>query len=399
MSAITRSSDWFTRRTRIAGLVVVAVIAALVVSQFVVGGSSTTITAYFAQTKGLYEGDAVSVLGVKVGKIVSIEPQPESVKVVLRVDDGVTIPRAARAVIISPSLVAVRKLELAPVYDGGPALADGATIPISRTVVPVEWDDVKSELIDLSTALGPNTGDPKGALAGLLTTSAANLRGNGARLNQTVALLSAAMKTLDEGKGDLFTTVRNLELFVAALKSSDEAVGSFNTRLADVSGYLADDSGQLSAALGSSASAFRQVKGFLKNNRGELTTSLAELDKTAKILADNRQALADILQVAPTALSNFYNIYDGNNHDITGALSTANLDAPALTACSLIFGITNNVSDCVAALQPLAQYIKLPQSPIGVTPLERNGNGDESSSVPNAGDLLGQLTGLLGGGK
>ena len=34
-------------------------------------------------------------------------------------------------------------------------MGDGAVIPVDRTAVPVEWDEVKEQLMRLATELGP----------------------------------------------------------------------------------------------------------------------------------------------------------------------------------------------------------------------------------------------------
>ena len=36
-------------------------------------------------------------------------------------------------------------------------MPDGAVIPVDRTAVPVEWDEVKTQLMRLATDLGPNS--------------------------------------------------------------------------------------------------------------------------------------------------------------------------------------------------------------------------------------------------
>ncbi|MCA2246160.1 MCE family protein, partial [Mycobacterium sp. WUMAC-067] len=78
------------------------------------------------------------VAGVTIGSIKSISPEPEHTKIVMGVRGDVPIPADAQAIIISPSLVASRFIELTPTYDQGPILADHSTIPQARTAVPVE---------------------------------------------------------------------------------------------------------------------------------------------------------------------------------------------------------------------------------------------------------------------
>ena len=76
-------------------------------------------------------------------------------------------------------------------------------------------------------ALGPNGanrgGKSSGALSTLLTVGAANLKGNGAALGNSITQLSKAAQTLADGRGDLFGTVKNLLRSRQALQSSDGA--------------------------------------------------------------------------------------------------------------------------------------------------------------------------------
>ena len=113
------------------------------------------VVGYFASAAGVYPGDEVRVVGVPVGSIESISPQADAVKITMRVKDSVKLPADARAVIMAPNLVAARFIQLTPVYQQGPEMEDGGSIGLDRTAVPVEWDDVKTELTRLSQQLGP----------------------------------------------------------------------------------------------------------------------------------------------------------------------------------------------------------------------------------------------------
>ena len=120
-----------------------------------------TITAYFVSATGIYPGDEVRVAGVKVGTIASIEPVGAQAKMMIHVDRDVPIPADAKAVIVAQSLVAARYVQLAPAYEtSGPTMADGAVIPVDRTAIPVEWDEVKAQLTRLATDLGPRAACP-----------------------------------------------------------------------------------------------------------------------------------------------------------------------------------------------------------------------------------------------
>jgi hypothetical protein len=70
-----------------------------------------------SNTYGIHAGDKVRILGVPVGKIDRIEPQPQRVKLTLWFDDKYTRQAGANAAIPSPSLVAVRNAGPGPLDD------------------------------------------------------------------------------------------------------------------------------------------------------------------------------------------------------------------------------------------------------------------------------------------
>ena len=113
------------------------------------------VVAYFDNSNGIFAGDDVRILGVPVGKIDKIEPQPQRAKISFWFDRKYKVPADAKAAILSPHLVTGRAIQLTPPYTGGPTMADGAVIPQDRTAVPVEWDDLRHNLQRLTELLQP----------------------------------------------------------------------------------------------------------------------------------------------------------------------------------------------------------------------------------------------------
>ncbi|WP_156803055.1 MlaD family protein, partial [Mycobacterium gordonae] len=66
------------------------------------GSGKTTVVAYFQNSNGIFAGDEVRILGVAVGKIDTIEPQPQRVKITFFFDSKYPVPADAKAVILSP---------------------------------------------------------------------------------------------------------------------------------------------------------------------------------------------------------------------------------------------------------------------------------------------------------
>ncbi|MFC4124456.1 MCE family protein [Nocardia rhizosphaerae] len=360
-------------RWTIAGaLVVIAALVAVGV-YLVTGAGKNTVTASFTSTTGLYAGDEVRVLGVTVGSIDSIEPGEGQVRVRMSIDSGVDLPADARAVIIAPSLVSARFVQLAPAYTGGPKLTDGALIPLERTAVPVEWDEIKSELTKLSAALGPVGDDEQGSFGRFVNTAADNLDGNGQKFRDTLRELSATLTTLSDGRTDLFGTIRNLQKFVEVLSASNEQIVQFSGRLASVSSVLAGASEDLGNGLDSLDIALADVQRFLDGTGGELTEGVERLADVTQTLVDKRPEIERVLHGAPTAMVNFYQIYKPAQGTLSGAVSLNNTANPLSFLCGSIRALEMNESDksadlCAEFLAPVISSLAMNYAPIMVNP-------------------------------
>src|SRR6476660_1811630 len=119
-----------------------AVIVALVIAAALVmfqGDDQKTLTAKFPRTVSIYEGSDVRVLGVPVGKVDTVTPRGTDVVVTMHYDSTVQLPDDAKAVIIAPSVVGDRYIQLTPVFaQGDKPLASGAVLDMDKTAVPLE---------------------------------------------------------------------------------------------------------------------------------------------------------------------------------------------------------------------------------------------------------------------
>jgi len=303
----------------VAGVLVLLLLLALV-ARLWPGAGSVQATAHFPRAVGLFVGSDVRILGVKVGEVKEVVPEGTSVRVEFEYDDKYKVPRDAKAAVVAPSVVSDRYVQLTPVYESGPTLADGADIPLEQTATPVELDRIFASLNDLNVALGPEGANKDGALSRLLKVGADNLDGQGAAMNATFRDFSKAVETLNSGKDDLFGTVRNLQVFTTALAQNDQQVRSFNQNLSSVADQLAGEREELSAALRNLAVALGEVASFVRDNRKNLTANISGLAEVTEVLVSQRDALEEILEVAPTALSNLQLAYNPRS----GTLDTRN---------------------------------------------------------------------------
>jgi len=319
--------------------VIAALVAALVLGGYLLwpGRNTRTVVGHFTSAVGVYPGDEVRVIGVPVGKIDKIEPRAADVKITMSVKDDVAVPADARAVIMAPNLVAARFIQLTPAYTGGPAMADGASIELARTAVPVEWDEVKDELTKLSTQLGPAPGSLQGPLSALVNQAADTFDGNGDSFRAALRELSQTAGRLGDSRTDIFGTVKNLQVLVNALSSSNDQIVQFSGHLASVSQVLADSSSDLDGTLGALNQALADVRGFLHENNSVLIGSVNKLNDFTKLLSDQSEDIEQVLHVAPNGLANFYNIYNPAQGTLSGLLAVPNFGNPVQFICGGTF--------------------------------------------------------------
>ncbi|MBO0855382.1 MAG: MCE family protein [Nocardia sp.] len=370
ISKLTKVPKW---ARLVAGILVV-----VVVGYFVYGVVSDIgkkhITAYFPSATGMYAGDDVRVLGVKVGRIDSIQPGRDRTTVKMTVDRGVDIPADAKAVEVSPNLVSARFVQLAPAYNGGPKMGDGASIPIEHTAVPVEWDEIKTELTKLSKALGPVGQDKQGSFGRFVDTAQNNLaNGNAQALRDTLHELSNTLTTLSDGRTDLFGSIRNLQQFVDVLSKSNDQIVQFGGRLASVSSVLAGVSGDLGSGLDNLDTAVADVQRFLNERGGQLTTSVQNLAQVTQILAEKRPQLEQAMHSGPTALANFYQIYKPAQGSLTGAVVAPNFRNPFAFLCGAVEALEDNGSQrsadlCKQYVAPVINSLMMNYPPLMVNP-------------------------------
>lgn len=333
------------------------------------------LTAYFTNAVGLYPGDQVRVVGVPVGTIDSIEPRPSDVKIEMTLDRGVKVPADAKALIIAPNLVAARFIQLTLAYTEGDEMADGTSIGLDRTAVPVEWDQVKEQLTQLSSQLGPQEGSVQGPLAQVVNQAADTFDGNGDSFRNALRELSQTAGRLGDSRTDLFGTVRNLQILVDALSNSNEQIVQFTNHVASVSQVLADSANGLDSTLDTLNQALSDVRGFLNESNDSLIAQVGKLADFTQILTDHSEDIEQLLHVTPNGLANFYNIYNPAQGTVGGLLSLPNFANPVQFICGGTFDTGANPENykraeiCRQRMGPVLKRITMNYPPVLFHPI------------------------------
>lgn len=342
----------------------VAVVVLLLLAGVVwmLGGNSDTktVTAYFPRTVSIYEGSDVRVLGVAIGQVEEVVPEGTQVKVVMTYDGDVDVPQDAQAVIVSPSVVGDRYIQLTPAFeDGETVMADNTVIKVDKTAIPLELDQIYSSIDKLTVALGPEGANREGALTDLLEQTAKNFGGQGEEFHQTIEDFGKLSETLDNNKDELFDSASQLENFIKTLADNDQTVRSFNKSLGDVSGLLADERQELTTALSNLGTALDEVARFVKTNRAVLGRNIRDVNRVAKVLVRQRENLDEILDAGPLALTNLYHTYNPKDGTLDTNANIGNLvheltSDPEAVLCTLVSANDpkGQLCDLIGALLP-----------------------------------------------
>ena len=353
-------------------LLLVAGVAVLVRSTDKV--NRINVVAYFDNSNGIYVGDDVRILGVPVGSITSIDPEPERVKIAFWYNSRYDVPADAKAAILSPALVTSRAIQLTPAYTGGPVMEDNTVIPKERTAVPVEWDQVRGQLERLSETLQPTEPGGVSPLGSVINTTADNLRGQGANIRETVIKLSQAFSALGDHSTDIFSTIKNLAILVSALQDSTNLMRQLNQNLASVTGLLTDDPGEVGRAVRDLNAVVGEVQTFVADNREALGTTSEKLAGVTTALNESLDDITQFLHSSPNTIQNYVNIWQPAQGGASAILAVNNFANPIQFLCGAVqaasrLGAEQSAKLCVQYLAPIMKNRQYNYPPLGLNQL------------------------------
>lgn len=272
-----------TRRPTTALLALLLGVALVASGCSVLGGDGTIdVQAEFRRTFNLFPQSPVRVLGVKVGQVVSLETAPGSdvVTVTMRIDDDVALSSDSDAVVLTASLLGERYVQLVD-GEADDALADGDLIPLERTAVPFEFDEVLNGLNDFVGGLEEDE------VARLVTNLADLLEGNGAQLGETIDAASGAVAALKENDEELIQLAGAVADLNETLATRDEELAALLDDWISVTDTLTSESTDLDGALDNLVVLTREIAELMLEHRAELSADVDTLTRVGRTLDRN----------------------------------------------------------------------------------------------------------------
>jgi phospholipid/cholesterol/gamma-HCH transport system substrate-binding protein len=386
----------YQRYQRVIAFVATMIVVVGGLTVFFRGGRSDriTVTAHFPRTVGLYPGSSVRVLGVKVGTVRSITPDGPAVTVVMDLPADTPIPADATAVIIPPSLVSDRYVEMTPVYAGGDRMRDGATLDEQHSMTPVELDEILGSLDSLLVALGPEGANKTGSLGHLVDVGAHTLgKGGGKDFNDTIVNLAQAVTTLSDNRDDLTGVITNLAAFTHTLAANDSRIRTLTGDLAEASRFLAGERSALGQALQNLSVALGEIASLVREHRAALGDDVHTLAQVTQIVVKHRDSLIEALDVLPLGTVNLASTINTQRRTLDIRNDNHQTSDPYSVLVCYILGPAVGV-DCpplpvppsATGATPAARAIKVPTGPAAAKAREAERVTDALS-----------LRGLLGG--
>jgi phospholipid/cholesterol/gamma-HCH transport system substrate-binding protein len=244
-----------------------------------------------SRAHNLFVGSPVKVMGVKVGSIDQLRSPAGSAGAVatVRIDADVQIPEDATARLVQGTVLGERFIQLEPHYESGPVLETGATIPMDRTSVPAEFDELLSSLESFLEGLPPEEVDR------FLRNVAETLVGQGERLGRTLETTSSAVAVLRERDDDLVELLVRSADISETLASRDEQLRALLIDYAQLTGTLASERDTIDLALAESARLIVELEDLLEAQGERLGADVEVLTRVGRTIDRNHTELERLM--------------------------------------------------------------------------------------------------------
>ena len=279
---------------RVAIVVGALLTAAAVIAAYQVmapAGDTYVVTADVDQAPNLFEGGRVMVRGVEVGEIVDVQPRPDGVRLTMEIDSDIAIPAEASLSVIPITVIADRYVQFVPAYRSGPRLADGDHIPLDRTSIPAELDDVLKQLKGLLAALEPRPGETTGPLTRLIKSLDRALKGRSDQLAGTLEGSATVLENLADSEAKITGLISNLDRLFLALANRSSEIGIVNERFALVAEALLSDQVNLEGTIENLSLLADETAGLISESGEDVGESFGRLARVLRVVLRHEDEL------------------------------------------------------------------------------------------------------------
>jgi phospholipid/cholesterol/gamma-HCH transport system substrate-binding protein len=291
---MTRSTGTLIKFTAFA--LVMAILTAFLFFIFgqVRTGATNGYSAVFADASRLKTGDTVRVAGIRVGTVQGVSLQPDrKVLVKFDADRNIVLTTGTKAQIRYLNLVGDRYLELVDTPGSTKILPVGTQIPQDRTAPALDLDLLLGGLKPVIQGLNPQ--DVNALSASLIQV----LQGQGGTLDSLFSKTSSLTNSLADNNDVIEQLIEDLKSTLDTLsKDGDEFSGAID-RLEKLIKGLSADRDPIGEAITSLDNGTASLTDLLGRARSPLAGTVAQLNRLAPLLDNDKDRLDVSLQRAP----------------------------------------------------------------------------------------------------
>jgi phospholipid/cholesterol/gamma-HCH transport system substrate-binding protein len=289
------------------------------------------VTLQLPETGGLYPRSNVTYRGVQVGEVKSVDLTETGVEAVLTLNSGVTIPADLEAEVHSVSSVGEQFVQLLPRSGEGPELKNGDVIPLDRTTVPTDINEVLNDTNRGLEAI------PQENLKTVVDEAYTAVGGLGPELRRLVTgsttLAIDARKNLDS----LTTLIDQSKPVLDTQTDTAGSIQAWAANLASISGQLQRQDPAVAGILAKGPGAADEVGALFERLKPTLPIVLANLVSIGEVALKYQPSLEQLLVLLPqgTAVTQAVGVHKRNTkQDYEGDSLVFNLNAilPAFPA-------------------------------------------------------------------
>jgi phospholipid/cholesterol/gamma-HCH transport system substrate-binding protein len=321
--------DLFAPSLKLVIFTVVTVLATGVLAATIANtdfSSTRSYSALFTSASDLQVGDDVRMRGVKIGQVSSLKVVNNSQALVgFQVDSSRSLSGQVSATVKYRNLIGQRYLALDNPPGAGPTLAEGATIPLTRTHPALNLTELFNGFQPLFQALSPKDVNQ------LSYEIIQIFQGEGGTVNQLLGSTASLTSTLADRDQVIGEVINNLNLVIGTVSARSPELSGLIDQLQQLVSGLNAQRQPIGSAISAIGDLTDTTAGLLHDARPSLKPDIAALRDVAGHLNDNSPLVEHVVQTLQPKLDtitravtygSWYNFYVC---DFTGTLKIESL--------------------------------------------------------------------------
>lgn len=257
-------------------------------------GATNGYSAVFSDVSRLKPGQSVRVAGIRVGTVNSVSLRPDK-KVVVKfdADRSIVLTEGTRAAVRYLNLVGDRYLELIDGPGSARRLAAGGEIPVNRTAPALDLDLLLGGLKPVTQGL--NAHDVNALTSGLLQV----FQGQGGTLESLFSKTTSFSNALADNDQTVQQLIDNLNTVIGTVSQDGKQFSAAIDRLEQLVTGLSNDRDTIGSAIDALDRGTASLADLLSSARPPLSGTVAQLNRLAPILDNDKDRLEAAIQKAP----------------------------------------------------------------------------------------------------